>query len=122
MSNSVLARINEYLELGGLVNPELADHNAVRNLLMDCREELLSNQDLIWRCAPYKDEKWGDHFLNDLLEKGVTWKELGEHLEEVVEAAIDMLDGNDDADEPPSKVVQGSELYRKLSEHLRKED
>lgn len=33
-------RITNYLALGGLFNPELADHNAVRDLLIDIREHL----------------------------------------------------------------------------------
>jgi len=33
-------RIADYLKTGGLFNPELADHNAVRDLLIECREVL----------------------------------------------------------------------------------
>ena len=33
-------RITNYLTLGGLFNPELADHLAVRDLLIECREVL----------------------------------------------------------------------------------
>jgi hypothetical protein len=33
-------RITEYLFNGGLFNPELANHFAVRDLLMECREVL----------------------------------------------------------------------------------
>ena len=33
-------RITAYLSNGGLFNPELADHVAVRNLLIECREAL----------------------------------------------------------------------------------
>ena len=33
-------RITEYLFNGGLFNPELADHVAVRDLLIECREVL----------------------------------------------------------------------------------
>ena len=33
-------RITEYLEKGGLFNPELMEHQAVRDLLMDCRKEV----------------------------------------------------------------------------------
>ena len=32
-------RITEYLATGGLFNPELADHTAVRDLLIDCRKQ-----------------------------------------------------------------------------------
>lgn len=37
---SVVDRINEYLQLGGLFNPELANHQAVRDLLIDCRNHI----------------------------------------------------------------------------------
>ena len=33
-------RINEYLEAGGLFNPELMDHEKVRDLLIEIRDEL----------------------------------------------------------------------------------
>lgn len=33
-------RITEYLEKGGLFNPELMEHKEVRDLLMDCRKEV----------------------------------------------------------------------------------
>lgn len=33
-------RITEYLSLGGLFNPELMEHEKVRDLLIDCRKHL----------------------------------------------------------------------------------
>jgi hypothetical protein len=39
-TQKLMQRITDYLSEGGLVNPELADHHAVRDLLMDCRETL----------------------------------------------------------------------------------
>lgn len=36
----VLGRIQSYLVMGGLFNPELANHDAVRDLLMDARDEI----------------------------------------------------------------------------------
>ena len=33
-------RITDYLTGGGLFNPEMANHEAVRDLLIDCRDEL----------------------------------------------------------------------------------
>src|SRR5690242_9959789 len=38
--DSLRARITQYLCNGGLFNPELADHNVVRDLLRDCRDAL----------------------------------------------------------------------------------
>ena len=40
MSEDLINRITYYLSSGGLFNPELADHLAVRNLLMECRDAL----------------------------------------------------------------------------------
>ena len=37
---AVSARITAYLSGGGLFNPELANHEAVRDLLIDCRAAL----------------------------------------------------------------------------------
>jgi hypothetical protein len=37
---TLIDRINAYLQGGGLFNPEMADHDAVRDLLMDCRDAL----------------------------------------------------------------------------------
>ena len=36
----LINRITDYLAMGGLFNPELADHLAVRDLLIECRETL----------------------------------------------------------------------------------
>jgi hypothetical protein len=33
-------RITDYLAMGGLFNPELANHTAVRDLLIECRKAL----------------------------------------------------------------------------------
>jgi hypothetical protein len=33
----LISRINEYLSTGGLFNPELAQHDKVRDLLIDVR-------------------------------------------------------------------------------------
>jgi hypothetical protein len=35
--NSLLNRIQNYLECGGLFNPECMEHEKVRDLLIDCR-------------------------------------------------------------------------------------
>lgn len=37
---SILQRIHAYLAMGGLFNPELANHDRVRELIMDCRSAL----------------------------------------------------------------------------------
>jgi len=40
LPSDVEARITAYLSSGGLFNPELANHDSVRDLLMDCRDAL----------------------------------------------------------------------------------
>ena len=40
MTDDIVARLREYLASGGLFNPELMDHAAVRDLLIDCRHEI----------------------------------------------------------------------------------
>lgn len=45
MSSDVLNRVNEYLELGGLLNPELANHASVRDLIIDLRDEISNLRD-----------------------------------------------------------------------------
>ena len=37
---TVIERINEYLVLGGLFNPELANHTAVRDLIIASRNHI----------------------------------------------------------------------------------
>jgi len=37
---NLITRITDYLSMGGLFNPELANHLAVRDLLIECREVL----------------------------------------------------------------------------------
>lgn len=36
----IVERCSNYLSSGGLFNPELADHNAVRDLVINCRDEI----------------------------------------------------------------------------------
>lgn len=42
---STIDRITEYLSLGGLFNPELMDHQKVRQLLIDCRADLTTTRE-----------------------------------------------------------------------------
>ena len=43
-AKNVLARIQTYLGNGGLFNPELVNHVAVRELIIDCRAALESSE------------------------------------------------------------------------------
>jgi hypothetical protein len=38
--NKVLEKIDNYLQLGGMFNPEEMEHHKVRDMLLDCRNEL----------------------------------------------------------------------------------
>lgn len=38
--NKVIDKVQEYLQVGGLFNPELMDHQKVSDLLIECRDEL----------------------------------------------------------------------------------
>lgn len=42
-ATNVARRITDYLATGGLFNPELADHEAVSELLRDARDVLLTS-------------------------------------------------------------------------------
>jgi len=39
-NEQLVDRITDYLSAGGLFNPELANHDVVRDLLIECREAL----------------------------------------------------------------------------------
>ena len=41
---ALVGRIREYLANGGLFNPELMDHEKVRDLLMDVMEHLIKEE------------------------------------------------------------------------------
>ena len=66
MTENLINRISFYLASGGLFNPELADHIAVRTLLFECREALtqrtwvgLTDEEL----AEFSDAKLGAYDL-----------------------------------------------------------
>lgn len=48
---NVVERITAYLIMGGLFNPELADHDAVRDLLIDARDALYEERSRRGRLA-----------------------------------------------------------------------
>lgn len=61
---SVADRITEYLSGGGLFNPEYANHDAVRDLLIDCRNELGAIEaQAVERCANEVPTNWLDPLL-----------------------------------------------------------
>lgn len=63
-SEELIARITAYLSEGGLFNPELANHDNVRDLLIDCRAALTglqSREAVVRECAAVCD---GEGILN----------------------------------------------------------
>lgn len=49
-AKELIDAITAYLFGGGLFNPELADHNAVRDLLIECRDVLNERTNLRTSC------------------------------------------------------------------------
>lgn len=43
-THPLLLRIQDYLGNGGLINPEMMEHDKVRNLIIDCREYIEKTQ------------------------------------------------------------------------------
>jgi len=75
MNEDLINRITYHLSSGGLFNPELADHLAVRNLLMECRDALAQRtwvgltdeeQQAAYDAWQQKDDGWGSFY--DLIE------------------------------------------------------
>ena len=75
MTENLINRISFYLASGGLFNPELADHIAVRTLLFECREALaqrtwvgLTEEDLKLLSAEWRIVygAWMDDFARDI--------------------------------------------------------
>jgi len=59
---SIIDRINGYLTMGGFFNPELANHDRVRDLIIDCRTELASAKEEVSALKVERDEyKIGAH-------------------------------------------------------------
>ena len=67
MSKTLRDRISAYLSGGGLFNPELANHEAVRDLLIECRDALAdqaqAEPDRRLQLAMQNYERWKSHAL-----------------------------------------------------------
>ena len=72
MTENLINRISFYLASGGLFNPELADHIAVRTLLFECREALaqrtwigLTDEEKasFWTADQMTQEEWDELFV-----------------------------------------------------------
>lgn len=40
-AKTVITKIDQYLQVGGLFNPEMMDHDQVRDLIMECRSVIV---------------------------------------------------------------------------------
>lgn len=65
----IVETIAEYLSMGGLFNPEMMEHDTVRNLIIECRAEIArlrtENEvlrvllhDAVWTTTHKKDPHW----------------------------------------------------------------
>ena len=71
MTENLINRISFYLASGGLFNPELADHIAVRTLLFECREALAQRTWIGLTDEERHSAVWTDGEFGD----GVLWAE-----------------------------------------------
>jgi hypothetical protein len=74
----ILDRIQNYLGSGGLFNPELMEHDKVRDLIRDCREEIFQLREIAFDIA-MMDSNWYTEHDESLLEEAKsladTWYE-----------------------------------------------
>lgn len=88
-SQGLSQRITDYLSGGGLFNPELANHEAVRDLLIECRDELA-----MWKpMTPREAEK--------ALAEAEAMPVSEEYIDEIIRRATD-----------PATVIPNSEQAR----------
>ena len=51
----IVERCFNYLSSGGLFNPEFADHDAVRDLVIDCRDEIEQLREVVMLLVAYDE-------------------------------------------------------------------
>jgi hypothetical protein len=67
MTKDLINQITDYLSSGGLFNPELADHNKVRDLLIECREALEVLEKIAnVNAMDYEYQQWAKEALKQL--------------------------------------------------------
>jgi hypothetical protein len=57
----ILDRIQNYLGSGGLFNPELMEHDKVRDLIRDCREEITQLREIAFDIAMMDSNWYSEH-------------------------------------------------------------
>lgn len=101
MSNKLIEKINEYLNVGGFFNPELMEHHKVSDLLLECRNELerlatkcdkqamvirrvyvddWPNQWFAWHGYGPKDENGLPQYIEVVPAYGVDWTQVYEKI------------------------------------------
>lgn len=58
----LIKQIDDYLQVGGFFNPELMDHDKVRDMLLDCRNEFEEILDLLAKQQKIIRRIYVDHF------------------------------------------------------------
>ena len=65
-TDALRARIDDYLQAGGLFNPEMMNHEKVRTLLMDCRAALAASASETEKLpAKWRSEEWCASTMTD---------------------------------------------------------
>lgn len=108
-----LGLITQYLTTGGLFNPEMADHDKVRDLLINCRDEIVRFRDMnARRCIDYIDricEVCGHQKGEDSEDCANCLKaELGAAKQECHFASLTLTDKDEELD-----------IMRRALEHIR---
>jgi hypothetical protein len=57
----VLDRIQSYLSNGGLFNPELMEHEKVRDLILECKDELIELNKIAYNLAIMDTDNYSEH-------------------------------------------------------------
>ena len=55
-SQDIVERCSNYLSSGGLFNPEFADHDAVRDLVINCRDEIERLREVVMLLVAYDEQ------------------------------------------------------------------
>lgn len=80
----ILDRIQQYLSNGGLFNPELMEHDKVRDLIRDCREEITQLRVIAFDIAMMDTNEYTEHdelLFTEAKELADKWFENKQQLE-----------------------------------------
>jgi hypothetical protein len=93
-------KITEYLSAGGLINPELMDHDKVRNLLIECRQRIfdLENKWIDSVADAAKAKGRNDTLLSVIESYATSDAEQRSQIRRLRYALMNMLDDGDKTD------------------------